>query len=213
MALSNEDNVTKRIDVNRRLSFSEMDENFEQLKLVITDAGNLEVQLGDKVSTVVYDAKIADVDQSILDLENALVGTVSTSYVNNLESRISVNEDNILVLENDVLNNDSDIQNIRNDIEDVVKDAIFKDSSFTALVGDWYSLGATSSFTITLPANPVNGDIIRFILLSGDAEINNLTVARNGQTIEGLTEDMTIDRNYPRNFRTYFNGTTWRVAV
>lgn len=70
MALSNSNSVTKRIDVDRRLTFGEMDENFEQLKLVITDTGNLEIQLGNKVSKTVYDAKIVDIDQSILDLEN-----------------------------------------------------------------------------------------------------------------------------------------------
>jgi len=75
-----------------------MDENFEQLKLVITDVGNLEIQLGDKVSTSVYDAKIVDIDQSILDLENALIGTVSEEFVNQLESRITVNENHILTM-------------------------------------------------------------------------------------------------------------------
>jgi hypothetical protein len=99
MALSNNANVTKRIDVNRRLTFGEMDENFEQLKLVISDVGNVEVQLGNKVSTTVYNAKIADIDQSILDLENALIGAVSVEFVNQLESRITVNESNILTLQ------------------------------------------------------------------------------------------------------------------
>jgi len=40
MTISDNTAVTKRIDVNRRLTYGEMDTNFEQLSLVITDVGN-----------------------------------------------------------------------------------------------------------------------------------------------------------------------------
>jgi hypothetical protein len=101
MAISDNTAVTKRIDVNRRLTYGELDTNFEQLSLVITDVGTLELQLGDKVTTLVYDNKISDIDDSILALENALIGTVSEEFVNQLSQRISVNEDKILTLIND----------------------------------------------------------------------------------------------------------------
>lgn len=128
MALSNSSNVTKRIDVNRRLTFGEMDENFEQLKLVITDVGTLELQLGDKVSTLVYDNKIADIDASILALENALVGAVSEEFVNQLESRITVNEQNILTLQ-------GNLADIINDTT-VAVDATWSSSKINSELGD-----------------------------------------------------------------------------
>jgi len=101
MAISDNTAITKRINVNRRLTAGEMDTNFEQLSLVITDVGTLELQLGNKVTTLVYNNKISDIDDSILALENALIGAVSEAFVNQLADRVTVNEDNILALIND----------------------------------------------------------------------------------------------------------------
>ena len=87
-------------------------------------------------------------------------------------------------------------------------------SSFSATSGSWYAVDSTSTaITITLPPSPTNGDTIIVLMVAGDVETNNITVARNGNSIEDLAEDMSITSNYPRRFKLYYNGTTWRVFI
>jgi hypothetical protein len=65
------------------------------------------------------------------------------------------------------------------------------------------------SFTITLPATPSLGDYI-VIVDGGNWEVNNLTIARNGSTIEGFSSDLVLDVGDTRvDF--VFDGTTWQV--
>jgi hypothetical protein len=61
-------------------------------------------------------------------------------------------------------------------------------SSGDAIIAD---TGA-GTFTITLPATPTEGDYI--IILDGDDwSTTNLTVARNGSTIDSLAENLIVD--------------------
>ena len=46
------------------------------------------------------------------------------------------------------------------------------------------------SFTLTLPANPSNGDAVDIFDFAETFDSNNLTIARNGSKIESLTEDL-----------------------
>jgi len=66
------------------------------------------------------------------------------------------------------------------------------------------------AFTITLPASPVAGTQV----IVGDANntwgTNNLTLARNGSTIEGLTEDLVCDITGV-SVQLIYSGTTWQV--
>jgi len=66
------------------------------------------------------------------------------------------------------------------------------------------------AFTITLPASPVAGTQV----IVGDANntwgTNNLTLARNGSTIEGLSEDLVCDITGV-NVQLIYSGTTWQV--
>src|SRR5262245_6983041 len=65
------------------------------------------------------------------------------------------------------------------------------------------------SFTLTLPT-PVLGNAVEVADPTGSWQTNNLTVARNGQTIENLSQDMTMDLNRARVIFA-FDGSTWRV--
>jgi len=65
------------------------------------------------------------------------------------------------------------------------------------------------SFTATLPASPTTGDKV-FIADGADFSTNNLTVARNGSTIEGASEDFVMDIGGP-NVGFIYDGTTWQV--
>ena len=50
----------------------------------------------------------------------------------------------------------------------------------------------SAGFTLTLPASPVQGDVIRIIDVSRTFNTNNLTVGRNGNPIMGDVADMTV---------------------
>ena len=65
------------------------------------------------------------------------------------------------------------------------------------------------SFTVTLPASPATGDTV-VIADGADWSTNNLTVGRNGSTIEGDAADMTMDLGNASVQFTY-DGTTWQA--
>jgi len=94
--------------------------------------------------------------------------------------------------------------------EDILTEYVVKTANYTAVAGDLI-LADTSggAFTITLPASPATGDTV-FVADADDWSSNNLTVARNGSTIEGLSEDVVCDiGNISLTFT--YSGTTWQV--
>jgi hypothetical protein len=65
-------------------------------------------------------------------------------------------------------------------------------------------------FTVTLPAAPANYTAV-WIADAADFEIKNLTVARNGSTISGLSENLTVDLPLASFQLVAFSG-DWRIA-
>ncbi|MFN3858102.1 MAG: hypothetical protein ACK4RV_10150 [Caulobacter sp.] len=65
------------------------------------------------------------------------------------------------------------------------------------------------AFTLTLPADPDAGDWVR-VQDGGDFSAGNLTIARNGETINGLAENLTVNTAGLR-LTLIFNGTTWTL--
>lgn len=84
-------------------------------------------------------------------------------------------------------------------------------SNYTAVNTDRIIADTTAgSFTITLPATPSIGSYV-IITDAGDWEQNNLTVARNGSTIEGLSDDLLLTvKSMTVEF--IYSGTTWQVV-
>ena len=83
------------------------------------------------------------------------------------------------------------------------------DDGFTAADLD-YILADTSTagFTVNLPLTPATGAMV-IVQDSADTWVsNNLTVGRNGQTIEGVAQDLVCDVSNV-TVRLVFNGTTW----
>ena len=70
-----------------------------------------------------------------------------------------------------------------------------------------YNVTATG-ITLTLPASPTTGDRIEFRPAS--SSINSYTVARNANTIMGLSSDLTVDSAAP--FDLLYTGSGWVLA-
>ena len=64
------------------------------------------------------------------------------------------------------------------------------------------------AFTLTLPAGPSSGHRVLFIDTTGHCESNPVTIARNGQTINGVAADFDLDQSFGW-IDMAFNGTTW----
>ena len=71
-----------------------------------------------------------------------------------------------------------------------------KTGAYTAVTGDGVMVDTSSSaITITLPISsgpPSLGDFVRIMDATGNAATNNITVARNGNNIQGAAADLTI---------------------
>lgn len=85
-------------------------------------------------------------------------------------------------------------------------------SSFQAVSAGRYALDTTGgTFTVTLPANPTTGDYVKLIDVSNWSDDNKyVTVARNGSTIEGYTDDFQLDVGQNIVEFIYINS-TWQV--
>jgi hypothetical protein len=86
-----------------------------------------------------------------------------------------------------------------------------KTANYTAASGDRIVANTSGgAFTVTLPASPTAGNYVEFADGGGAFGTNNLTISRNGSTIMGLSEDMTLSTNNISVGLAY-NGTTWRI--
>jgi hypothetical protein len=69
-------------------------------------------------------------------------------------------------------------------------------SNFNAVVGDGYPVNTTSgAITATLPASPSAGNIVMFLDYAGTFGTNNLTIANNGNNINGIASNVVITTN------------------
>jgi len=66
------------------------------------------------------------------------------------------------------------------------------------------------AFTVTLPASPTTGDQVVIADSGDDFGTNNLTVGRNGQTIDGTAADLVLNIDSV-SVQFVFDGTTWQV--
>jgi hypothetical protein len=84
-----------------------------------------------------------------------------------------------------------------------------KTAAFTA--ESWHRYTVAAGITVTLPLSPSAGDQVWFAPL-GDMTASAATIARNGNLIMGLAEDMTWDMN--AGFSLVYDSTNgdWRFA-
>lgn len=85
---------------------------------------------------------------------------------------------------------------------DAIKDAVEKGTfDWSRITGtttlesnNAYMLDSTGgAFTATLPASPADGDRVAFVDVATSAGDNNVTIARNGNNIQGAAEDLVLD--------------------
>jgi len=92
-----------------------------------------------------------------------------------------------------------------------------KTAAYTAVAGDGVMVDTSSSaITITLPISsgpPSLGDFVRVLDATGNAATNNITVARNGNNIQGATADLTISTNRAAIGLVYVNATQGWVLI
>ena len=84
-------------------------------------------------------------------------------------------------------------------------------SNITMAANYNYFVDTSAARTLTLPASPSLGDTIVVYDASGSAATNNITIARNSNKINALTEDVIIDVNQSRSIFIYTGSTVgWR---
>jgi hypothetical protein len=83
----------------------------------------------------------------------------------------------------------------------------------TLVAGRRYFVDTTAARTLTLPASPTLGQEIVVFDATGTAGTNNITLARNGNKINGLTEDAIIDVDKAGAVLIYTGATLgWRLG-
>jgi len=88
-----------------------------------------------------------------------------------------------------------------------------KTSNYTAVAGDRISADVTGgAFTITLPATPSDAALVEIIPARGTFFTNNLTVGRNGESINGAAADLVLSGTMGATL-VYRTGYGWRALA
>ena len=86
-------------------------------------------------------------------------------------------------------------------------------SNITMQSGYRYFVDTSAARTLTLPASPAVGNEIVIFDSYGTAGTNNITLSRNGNKINGLTEDAIIDVDKSAAVLVYTGSTIgWRLG-
>lgn len=87
----------------------------------------------------------------------------------------------------------------------------YVDASKDVFSGTYLVSTASGSLTVTLPSLALTGTLITFVNAANTWEANPVTVARNGKTIMGLSENFIIDSDVDQ-LTFWLNGTDWRIV-
>lgn len=100
-----------------------------------------------------------------------------------------------------------------NQLKQLIRNTIYINTTYQSVAGD--SISADSSagaFTITLPLTPTANQTVSVFDCGGAAAVQNITVARNGETINGVAEDFVMDQNFGQA-KFVYDGTTWKHSL
>jgi len=92
---------------------------------------------------------------------------------------------------------------------------VFVSSAYSAIAGNLVFCDSSSAaFTVTLPSFPGDANRVRIVDAKGNASTNNITIARNGNTINGVASDFIIDQNFGQFDGAYDDvAVTWKHAL
>lgn len=82
-------------------------------------------------------------------------------------------------------------------------------STQAAEAGNHYILTSAAATTVTLPGSPTTGDIVVVTVANGRTDN---VVARNGELLQGLAEDMTLDQANASVWLRYIDTIGWRIV-
>ncbi len=70
------------------------------------------------------------------------------------------------------------------------------------------------AITISLPPNPVQGDVVEIIDAGHNAVVNNITINRNAKPLQGVPDNLVIDSNGIRIFLVYIDDSFgWKFTL
>lgn len=85
-----------------------------------------------------------------------------------------------------------------------------KTANYTAVAFDAVPFDSNSgSFTITLPASPAHGDQVEILEVGGAADVNPVTIDRNGNSINGIASNVSFNVNYQKITLTFVTSFGW----
>ena len=87
--------------------------------------------------------------------------------------------------------------------------AVVSGTSQAAVAGSHYILTNVAATTVTLPATPSSGDTV-WVTWTNTLTTN--VIARNGSTIMGFSEDMTLDATTNGTVQLRFVNSSWRIV-
>ena len=175
-----------------------------------------------------HQAALSITESQISDLQSYLTSyTVTESDVTSHQAALSITESQISDLgsyitasSTETLTNKSgNVSMFTNDSGYVTSANTFSftiltgDGStiFSAAAGNRYGVDTSSgTATVNLPGSPSAGDTVFFADAGGAFATYNLTIGRNGNTIMGLSQDMTVSLNNDST-GLFYSGTTWRI--
>jgi hypothetical protein len=94
-------------------------------------------------------------------------------------------------------------------VQDIQPEVITSATTAVARRRPYFCDMSGGSYALTLPASPSEGDIVRF-MTDGNAVSNALTIGRNGETIGGVAEDMTVAVNGFSGLL-FYTSSDWKV--
>lgn len=124
-----------------------------------------------------------------------IVDAQDVSYDNTVSGLTALNVQDAI----DEIDSAVDTLGTRTDDLEVIINTVFTKITTNTLAvnGSTFAVDTSSSIiTVTLPASPVAGDIVKILDYSGTFATNNCIVSRNGSNIMGLAENMNLDTNF-----------------
>ena len=85
-------------------------------------------------------------------------------------------------------------------------------TSFSASSNINYAVNASASITITLPASPNNGDVIRILDFGQNFSTYNATLSGNGNNVEKSSSNVTLDLSGISLELTFITGQGWVIT-